>query len=47
MREFLAGMIAGFVFLVACIAFACCMAPRQRAPKAPCVAGEPPAGVRF
>lgn len=45
MREFLAGMIAGFLFLVACIAFAVYMAPRRVAPKAPCVIGEPPKAV--
>lgn len=45
MREVAAGALAGFVFLIFVVAFACVWAPRPRpvAPKAPCTIGEPPA----
>lgn len=46
MRSFIAGVVAGFLFLFVVLGLACHMAPR-RAPKAPCTIGTPPERVRF
>lgn len=47
MRKFLVGLTASAVFLIACIAFATCLAPRPRAPKATCTIGQAPETMRF
>lgn len=47
MRSFLAGLLAGSVFLVACSAIKSCMSPPPPARKATCTIGQAPERMVF